>query len=152
VAVAAALLTASWVSPALAQGAPPNPDASSVEQYVELVPTSSGPAAPGVGREQRIPLPLAARHALEKTSRPTADALLTVATSSTYGAPTRPHGGASRLARAALASVEGPSRERSLRAVAAAAAPDGVFRMFGLPLALAAITVGAATVSVRRRF
>jgi hypothetical protein len=151
VALAAALLTASWVSPAWAQGKPPDPGASSVEQYVELLPTSSGPVAPGVGKAERIPIPLAARHALEKTSKSTAAALLTVATSSTYGAPPTPERAASSAARNALASIEGPSRERSVRAIAAAAAPDGAVRMLGLILILAAATVAGATFSLRRR-
>ena len=43
-----ALITASCTGAARAQDAPPPPDASSVTQYVELVPTAGGPTAPGV--------------------------------------------------------------------------------------------------------
>ncbi len=151
-AFALALLAASCAGAAHAQREPPKPDASSVAQYVELIPTAGGPTAPGVDKEQRLPLPPRAKRALDKASESTADSLAAVATSSTYGAPSKLGSDSERSAREALPSIEEPSRDQSLQAVAAAVAPDGEIRMIGLLLILAAVTVGGAAFSVRRRF
>jgi hypothetical protein len=148
VVVTFALLAVSCAGAARAQDKPPAPDASSVAQYVELIPTASGSTAPGVRGERRFPLPPAAKRALAKTSPSTAKALAIVATSSTYGALPTPPG--ARPARVALPAVDGSSRDRSLRAMATAVAPTGEIRMIGLLLILVAVTAGGAALSVRR--
>jgi hypothetical protein len=80
-------------------------------------------------------------------------ALVTVATSSTYGAPSRLRTGASgRIARDTRATTQSPAGNReSLEAIAAAVAPAGDTRMIGLLAILAATTVAAGALSLRRR-
>jgi len=135
-----------------ARAAAPRPGASSVAQYVELIPTASGPKAPGVENERRLPLSPRAERALDGAPKATAVALLTVATSSTYGAPSRLRRGASgRIVGDTRTTTRSPSRNQSLEAIAAAVAPAGDTRMFALLLIVAAVTVAAATLSLRRR-
>lgn len=74
------------VTPVRAQDPPPDPG-SAVDQYVEQVPTASGPAAPGIAKKKRSPLPRAGAKALKKAPPKTAKALEEIATSSDYGAP-----------------------------------------------------------------
>ena len=152
-AVLVALLATTFAKAAPARAAAPRPGASSVAQYVELVPTAAGPKAPGVEREQRLPLSREAKRALERAPKATAAALLTVATSSTYGAPSRLGSGASgRIARDTRATTPSPAGNReSLEAIAAAVAPAGDARMIGLLVILAATTVAAGALSLRRR-
>jgi hypothetical protein len=84
VSIAAAGAALLCVSPVRAQDAPPG---SAVDQYVEQVPTASGPAAPGVTKATRDVLPRAGAKALKKAPPKTAKALEEIATSSNYGAP-----------------------------------------------------------------
>jgi hypothetical protein len=151
--VLVALLATTLAEAAPARAATPRPGASSVAQYVELVPTAAGPKAPGVEKERRLPLSPAAKRALEGAPKATAVALLTVATSSTYGAPSRLRTGASgRIARDTRATTQSPAGNReSLEAIAAAVAPAGDTRMIGLLVILAATTVAAGALSLRRR-
>jgi hypothetical protein len=146
------LLATTVAEPAPAGAAPPRPGASSVAQYVELVPTASGPKAPGVEKERRLPLSSEAKRALDRASKATAASLLTIATSSTYGAPSGPGRGASgRVVRESRATTPSPSRNQSLEAIAGAVAPAGDTRMIGLLLILVVVTVAAAALSLRRR-
>jgi len=57
---------------------------SSVDQYVEVVPTGDGNASP---RDKTTPLSRSSARALATTDKPTAAALKKVATSSLFGAP-----------------------------------------------------------------
>jgi hypothetical protein len=146
------LLATSFAEPAApAIGAEPRPGASSVAQYVELIPTASGPKAPGVEKERRVPLSPEAKRALDRAPKQTAVSLLTVATSSTYGAPPRLARASAGIVRNTRAATRSPSRSGSLEAIAAAAAPAGDTRMISLLLILAAVTVAAAAISLRRR-
>jgi hypothetical protein len=145
------VVSASASGVAGAQGEPPNPGASSVAQYVELVPTAGGPKAPGIGDERRTPLPPIAKRALDKASESTADSLETVATSSNYGAPPAPRLGASeRVVRDDVSSVPAPSLDRTLQAIAAATSPVGDARLIGLLAILAVVTVGGAVLALQR--
>jgi hypothetical protein len=72
--------------PVGAQEPPPDPG-SAVDQYVEHVPSASGPATPGIKKKKRTPLPRAGAKALKKVPPATAKALTDIATSSDYGAP-----------------------------------------------------------------
>ena len=147
-----AVVAASFAGAARAQAEPPDPGASSVAQYVELIPTADGPKAPGVGSERRTPLSPSARRALDKTSESTANSLATIATSSSYGAPPRPQSVASeRATRDQLRPTAEPSLDMTLTAIAAAAAPVGDERVIGLLLILVAVTVGGAVVAVQQR-
>lgn len=152
-AVLVALLAMMLAEAAPARAAAPRPGASSVAQYVELVPTAAGPKAPGVEVERRLPLSPEAKRALEGAPKATAVALLAVATSSTYGAPSRLGTGTSGpIARETRATSQSPAGNReSLEAIAAAVAPAGDMRMIGLLVILAATTVAAGAFSLRRR-
>jgi hypothetical protein len=57
---------------------------SSVDQYVEIVPTGSGKVTP---KKKTTPLPPNSAQALKTTDKSTAAALTEVATSSVFGAP-----------------------------------------------------------------
>lgn len=134
---------------ALAQDEEPSPDDSAVIQYTELVPTGTGPKAPGIGRERRGSLPPSTKKALERAPKPTADTLTTVATSSNYGAPaTRP---TRQKPRRAPSPTEELSLDRTLQATAAAAAPVDDARMIGLLVAMLAIAVGGGVLAARNR-
>jgi hypothetical protein len=147
-----AVVASSFTGTARAEAKPPNPGASSVAQYVELIPTADGPTAPGVGLERRTPLPPGAKRALDNASKSTAASLATIATSSSYGAPPRPQPGALDSAtRDRPQRTAEPSLDRTLQAIAEAAAPVGDDRVFGLLSILVAVTVGGAVVAVRRR-
>ena len=74
---------------AYAAGEPKGPGTSGISQYVEMVPTAAGPKAPGITKEKTAALPRRAAKALESAPRATAESLTKVATSSSYGAPTR---------------------------------------------------------------
>jgi hypothetical protein len=145
------LLVAAFGDAAAARAAAPRPGASSVDQYVELIPTATGPKAPGVEKERRLSLSPEAMRALDGVSNTTAVALSNVATSSTYGAPSRLGSGASgRIVRDTRTTVRSPSGNQSVGAIAAAVAPAGDTRMIALLLTLAAVTVAAAALSLRR--
>ena len=151
-AVVAAIAGLSLVGDVHARGDPPPPHDSAVDQYTELVPSSRGPKAPGIGRERRGALPRKAKKALETTSRPTADALTDVATSSNYGAPTRRASAKPEpVPGDAPAPGEEPSLDRTLQATAVAAAPVDDVRMIGLLVALLAIAAGGGLLAIRRR-
>jgi len=154
-AVATIFVTAgasSFAGTARADARPPNPGASSVAQYVELIPTADGPEAPGVGPERRTPLSPGARRALDNASKSTAESLGTIATSSSYGAPPGLQPGALDTAtRDRPQPTMEPSLDRTLQAIAEAAAPAGDDRVIGLLSILIVVTAGGAVVAVRRR-
>ena len=60
---------------------------AAVSQYVEQIPTSSGPQATGVGKETFKPLPKRAKAKLVRQGGEDAALLEKIATSSAYGAP-----------------------------------------------------------------
>jgi hypothetical protein len=147
-----AVVASTFAGTARAEAKPPDPGASSVAQYVELIPTAEGPKAPGVGLERRTPLGPGAQRALDNTSESTAASLETIATSSSYGAPPRPQPGAfDSSSRDRPRPTAEPSLDRTLQAIAEAAAPFGDDRLIGLLAILVAVTVGGAVVAVQRR-
>lgn len=152
--VAASTFSATFAGVARAQEEPPPPNDSAVVQYTELVPTGTGPKAPGVGREQRDSLPKETNKALESVPKSTADSLTEVATSSNYGAPatrpaptTRP----SQPPRDTPEPSDAFSLDRTLQATAVAAAPVDDARMVGLLVAMLAIAAGGGALAVRKR-
>jgi hypothetical protein len=145
--------TATFAGAASAQEQPPPPDDSAVVQYTEVVPTGTGPKAPGIGREKRGSLSPKTKKALEKAPKSTADSLIVVAISSNYGAPpTRP---SRSKPRPTQRDVPGPgdelSLDRTLQATAAAAAPVDDARMIGLLVTMLAMAVGGGALAVRNR-
>jgi hypothetical protein len=83
--VAVALTVTPAGAPAVEQ--PPTSAASAVDQYVEVVPTSGGGGAVGVGETTVKPLAPKKVVELREEAGPAAEALEEVATSSAYGAP-----------------------------------------------------------------
>ena len=73
------------VSPAYADD--PVPGAAAIQQYVESMPTGSGPAVPGVSPRNSAQLPAAAVESLKYAPPSVASVLAEVATSPEYGAP-----------------------------------------------------------------
>jgi hypothetical protein len=63
---------------------------SAVDQYVEAIPTSSGPAPTGSSRAAPRPLPPQVEAEVRATGGADAEELIEIATSPTYGAPSRP--------------------------------------------------------------
>jgi hypothetical protein len=103
---------------------------SAIQQYVEQVPTASGPSAPGVGEATTNRLSNDATRGLGSVSPATAAVLAKVATSSVYGAPVTDN----EPAVDGAVTVEGVSDER----------------LVGLFLLLAVTTVGALVLAGRR--
>jgi hypothetical protein len=139
---------------AVAYGAPPTPPASSaIAQYVEMVPTSSGSAAPGVDEPEVAPLPEEDVAVLEEQAPEEAPALQVVATSSTYGAPvkklevrpTSPHAPAARVLRPER--VKAPAVPSPTLALGGGT-PRSVVWVGILMLATTCVLVGA---TIRRR-
>ena len=89
-AIAAVLISLAATGPASAATPPGNPlqDVSAIDQYVEAIPTSSGPAATGGGSAKPRPLPPDVASEIREQGGNDADALMEVATSPRYGAPT----------------------------------------------------------------
>ena len=131
-------------APAQAQQEPP----SAVDQYVELVPTAEGPAAPGVVEETRTPLPPAGEEALEQAPSDTAAPLDEIATSSTYGAPTSPE--PPTPARRPDRDSSEPSLETSLATTLETLGSTDDGRLAGLFVVLALTAVGAVALAVLR--
>ena len=158
--VVMSLVASLTASPAVAAGEPP-PGDSGVIQYTELVPTSEGAKAPGVGAKKKAKLGPKVKRSLRKASPATAKALEDVATSSDYRAPAitpqpqRPPIPAAprtpREPRTMPAPEETPSLERTLSASAAAVAPVDDARMIGLLIVLVGIAVAAVVKAARDR-
>ena len=156
--VAVTIVAGIMVGSASAQ-TPPDPGASAVGQYVELVPTVKGPKAPGVERERRTPLAPKAKRALDKSPKKTAEALTIVATSSDYGAPTvsavprSPRVTPAPIAPSPIAPspIARPPLDHTLSATAAAVAPVDDARAIGLLIVLGAIAVVGGAIASRTR-
>jgi hypothetical protein len=113
---------------------------------VELVPTASGPKAPGVGKETRASLPGKAKQAIARESGSTASSLGTVATSSNYGAPPK---SPRKAADDESTLNEPPVRGAFASATASVASVDDK-RLMGLLATLLAITVVGVVQAARR--
>lgn len=133
------------------QGNPQAPSSSAVSQYAELLPTGSGPTAPGVEEKQLATLTPKARRALEGTSDPVTTALATIATSSNYGAPKTILGSADKAPGDDSSPAQGASLDRAFQAAVTAASPVDDAYMIGMLLALLVITVGGAALAIRER-
>jgi hypothetical protein len=135
-------------------GAQTDPPPSSVDQYVEMVPTAEGPTAPGTGKRKNAQLPKAGKDALTTVSPEIAGALEEIATSSSYGAPALPQSSAGSDSQAPVrepdtvpeTSVE--STLASAGAVAVASVSDA--RLMALLLAVFVTTLGAVALAIAR--
>jgi hypothetical protein len=147
--VAAAAL--SLVLPAAAQNPPeePPPGVSSIDQYIEQIPTSRGSRVAGAGDGKGQPLSRKARRALREQGGPDAAALERIATSPAYGAPERPLRKSRELVR--TPSDDDPSLAAALSAAVSAPGEGGGWRLGVLAVVLLATTVGLAAVAYRQR-
>src|SRR3954464_8236753 len=88
VAVVVSLARLAGSQDAFAKGKPPKvQDQSAVAQYRESIPTSSGPELTGSAATRTAPLPAAVHATITREGGSEAGLLVTVATSSAYGAP-----------------------------------------------------------------
>lgn len=133
-----------------AQNAPPNPGASAVSQYVEMVPTGAGPTASGIEKEKRTPLPRAGANALKQAPPTVAKPLEEIATSSTYGAPEPSEQGSQTAAREPDIVPPGASLEATLRSSAGAIGSASDTRLLSLLVAILVTTSAAVALAIRR--
>ena len=145
----ASLVAVSGAALAVASGAAyaapeqKDPGASGISQYVEMVPGAAGPKAPGITREDNSPLPRRATKALESAPPATAELLKKVATSSSYGAPTR-------QAKPIERSVERTSESSlAVGTTVEAIATTSDARLLGLLAVVLAIAVSAIGLAAR---
>jgi hypothetical protein len=137
--VVAALAGLTSVSPALAAPAPPpppySPGAAAVHQYREALPTSGGAVLPGARAASGTPLPPAIAARVRTVGGERERLLERVATSPTYGAPTR-----ARPLRTPSAPAIGLANASPSDRLAAAARAflDGAIGRLGLLLVLLA--------------
>ena len=141
-AVVVAGASAGW---ARAADKPPKPGASAVSQYVEMLPTGSGPVAAGARGSAAGPLAPTARKALLSVGGQTAAALKTVATSHAYGAPARTTTHEPKPAADRSRQTPAPSLESALSSVAETSNASGsgqvVLLLILVPLTAAAMLV-----------
>jgi hypothetical protein len=130
------------------------PASSAVSQYVEIVPTSGGGTAPGVGEQKVTPLPQKSDTVLEQVAPAAAPALKEVATSSTYGAPVNkvvvhpasPHTSAARVLhprKSSAPTVPSP-------ALALGGGTPGSLAWLGVVMLATACILATATIRRRR--
>jgi hypothetical protein len=158
---AAALLATA--APTAGQTPPP----SAVDQYVEMVPSASGPSAPGTETRRTRPLPRAGKKALATAPPEIATPLEEIATSPDYGAPAadeesprpaapKPGEPRTEAAPAQPADTEVPPADRftdatfagTVSAVASTSADDE--RVLGLVAFMALTMLVAIVLAVRR--
>jgi hypothetical protein len=138
-------------APAAGQSPPeePPPGVSSIDQYIEQIPTSRGSRVAGTGKGKGVPLsPPARRRLLEQGGRDAA-ALERIATSPAYGAPERPLRKSRKIVR--------PRREddasvgKAVSAAVSAPGEGGEWRLGVLAVALVATTGALGVAAYRRR-
>ena len=136
------------VGPAAAADPPPDPSDSALAQYVEQLPTSSGPKAVSLtgGQAAGQPLPAPVESALRTEGGDDASLLEKVATSQALGAPARePRDRASSAPPSAPSGSEavGPSDTTASELVSG--------RVIGLLAVLGGITLAVALFAASRR-
>jgi hypothetical protein len=150
-------------APALAETPPPPPPPGtpSIDQYVETVPTSSGGAAPGVGKPHVKPLSHRVNARLQARHDAVTDRLRAVATSSVYGAPqhtlapvakpkvVKPNAAQSR-AREHLSRSAEPKTANPLSAAVSAVSDSGDGHVFWLLAAVIVVTISMVWAAARR--
>jgi hypothetical protein len=148
--VAAAVLTSA--GSAAAEKAPPSPWAAAA-QYVEMIPTSTGPKAAGAAGPTK-PLPASVAKQFARSGGPDAKALETLVTSSGWGArpverrQSRPHGQTADSPPQRLA-VPSPRESTSLAASVGGGLTSGPRATFAL-VALLCLLAACTLVRLRR--
>jgi hypothetical protein len=126
----------------------PPPGVSSIEQYIENIPTSRGSRATGAGNGKGQSLSPQARRRLDEEGGADAAALERLATSPGYGAPERP---LRRTGKPAEGLGDDPSLGGALSAAVSAPGEGGEWRLGVLAGILVATTGGLGVVAYRRR-
>jgi hypothetical protein len=134
-----------------AQNPPEEPPSgvSSIDQYIEQIPTSRGSRVAGQGDGKGQPLSPQARRALREHGGPDAAALERIATSPAYGAPERPLGKSRDMVRPP--TEDDASLRRALSAAVEAPGEGGAWRLGVLAGVLVATTAGLGTAAFLRR-
>ena len=142
---AAALVSLAVAPTARADAGPPPPPAA-IDQYRESIPGAIGSVVPGSARPTSHPLPPAVRSSVVRQAGSDAQLLTRVATRSDYGAPPQP-------ARPRRPEPPPPDRAAvpSVSAVTGALSSAGAAHLDRLAVVLAAISVAAAGLALRRR-
>ena len=146
-------------APAAAQNPPeePPPGVSSIDQYIEQIPTSRGSRVAGAGKGKGRPLPSQVRRQLREQGGADAAALERIATSPAYGAPERPLGRATEQSRRKSRDLVRDARDDdasfggALSAAVSAPGEDGEWRLGVLAVVLAATTAALGAAAYRRR-
>jgi len=142
--VAALVLALAFLTAGVAGAATLSDPPSSVDQYVEVVPTGDGNATPG---DKTTPLSRGSARALETVDQSVAAALKKVATSSALGAPEAklaPKGSTRVSAKLPEASFIGSLKE------AGGSLLSGGGRLLGLLVGLAVISLATAAFARRK--
>jgi hypothetical protein len=137
------------VGPAAAQDPrkEPPPDVSSIEQYIENIPTSRGSRAAGAGNGAGQPLAPEARQRLDEAGGADAAALEQIATSPAYGAPERPL----RPTKKTQTRDDDPSLGGAASAAISSPGGGGEWRLGVLGGFIVATTAALGTAAYRRR-
>jgi hypothetical protein len=139
------------VDPAAAADPPPDPSDSALAQYVEQIPTSSGPKAVSQADSQAAggPLPAAAESELRAEGGDDAQLLEEVATSPSLGAPAHePRNRASAQKGAPTSKSTGPEAVGASESTASELVSA---RVIGLLAVLGGVTLAAALFAASRR-
>jgi hypothetical protein len=145
--VVVAALVLALAAPATAAPPQPKPNDSGLDQYVEMIPSGAGKAAPGVGKKRRAALSARAKAELKAKGGKDAAALEQIATSSDYGAPTQPLPKTGKQSKAKQKTYSSATRGASL-----VASSDGSSGLKWVIAAIAVVTAGAvAAFALRRR-
>jgi hypothetical protein len=146
-------------APGAAQNPPqePPPGVSSIDQYIEQIPTSRGSRVAGTGNGKGQPLPPPVRRQLRERGGADAAALERIATSPAYGAPERPRRAPTERSRRKTRDLVRAARDddsslsSGLSAAVSAPGEDGEWRLGVLAVALVATTGALGAVAYRRR-
>ena len=131
---------------------PPGSGAAAVSQYVEQIPTSSGPRATGFGTREVKPLPRKIERKLVRQGGRDAPLLKEIATSSTYGAPTRKLKTPKKVKLPTPKEVQQTSPTKTLSAGVSVVTDGSDTRLIVLAIVLAAISLLAvASAALRQR-
>ena len=135
-----ALLAAFVMAPATTAGAAKSPeDFSASDQYIETLPTSSGPSATKEGKDRRTSLPAGVKAKLDAEGGRDAASLEEVATSGRFGAPQVTNGSADKKGRPSRSTTAVPTA--SVKAVQDSG-EDLLWLLFAL-IAITGLMVGA---------
>jgi hypothetical protein len=149
--VAAAALFAA--APAAGQNPPQEPPSgvSSIDQYVEQIPTSRGSRVAGVGSGKGEPLAPEVRRRLREEGGPDAEALEQIATSLAYGAPEQPLRRRATKETPVRPEDDEPTLAGALSAAVSAPGEGGEWRLGVLAGVLFATTGALGVAAYRRR-